>query len=129
MLLSVSVNDIWNAGAAGSEILLAVTIDDVLNQLGFEIIDPIPGEGLIFDGSKFVNTTLSVGTITSVGLVMPGMFTVTNSPLLSDGDITVTLNDQAANTVLAGPITGADAAPTYRALVTNDIPDLSAVYQ
>jgi len=35
---------------------------------------------------------------------------------------------RAANTVLAGPTTGADAAPTFRALVAGDIPSLSAVY-
>lgn len=32
------------------------------------------------------------------------------------------LNTQAANTVLAGPVTGAAAAPTMRALVVADLP-------
>ena len=33
---------------------------------------------------------------------------------------------RVANTVLAGPASGADAAPTFRALVANDIPSLTA---
>lgn len=36
---------------------------------------------------------------------------------------------ETANYVLAGPTTGAAAAPTFRALVAADIPDLSATYQ
>lgn len=36
---------------------------------------------------------------------------------------------RVANTVWAGPTTGADAAPAFRVLVAADIPDLSGVYQ
>jgi len=35
---------------------------------------------------------------------------------------------RAANTVLAGPTSGAAAAPTFRALTSDDIPSLSGVY-
>ena len=38
------------------------------------------------------------------------------------------LDDQDANKVLAGPTTGAADTPAFRALVADDIPDLSAVY-
>ena len=34
---------------------------------------------------------------------------------------------RAANSVLSGPTTGSDAAPTFRALVANDIPTLTAI--
>lgn len=34
----------------------------------------------------------------------------------------ITLDDQAANKVLAGPTSGADATPTYRSLVKDDLP-------
>ena len=37
--------------------------------------------------------------------------------------ITTTLDTQAAARVLAGPATGADATPTFRALVPGDLPD------
>jgi len=36
---------------------------------------------------------------------------------------------QVANYVLAGPTSGAAAAPTFRALVADDIPDLSGTYE
>jgi hypothetical protein len=38
-------------------------------------------------------------------------------------ELTVTLDTQAAATVFAGPTSGADAAPTFRAIVPTDIPD------
>ena len=41
---------------------------------------------------------------------------------------TLSLNTQSANTILAGPTTGSAAAPTFRALVDADIPDLSSSY-
>lgn len=39
------------------------------------------------------------------------------------------LDTQVANRILAGPVSGADAVPTFRALVADDIPDLSGTYQ
>jgi hypothetical protein len=67
------------------------------------------------------------GTVTSVGLSLPAQFTVTNSPVTSSGTLTGSWNNQTANFVLAGPTTGAAAAPTFRALVSGDIPSLSYV--
>ena len=40
--------------------------------------------------------------------------------------LTATLDTQAAATVLAGPETGADTAPTFRAIVPGDLPDATA---
>ena len=67
-------------------------------------------------------TTPTTGTVTSVGLSMPTQFTVTNSPVTSTGTLTAAWNTQTANFVLAGPTTGAAAAPTFRALVAADVP-------
>ena len=67
------------------------------------------------------------GTVTSVGLSLPSQFTVTNSPVTSSGTLTGSWNTQTANYVLAGPTTGAAAVPTFRALVSGDIPSLSYV--
>ena len=67
----------------------------------------------------------SGGTVTSVGLGLPAEFTVTGSPVTTSGTLTGAWNDQAANTVLAGPTTGADATPTFRALVSADVPNPS----
>jgi len=60
--------------------------------------------------------------VTSVALSMPGIFSVSGSPITTSGTLTVTLATQTANTVWAGPTTGAAAAPAFRALVTNDLP-------
>ncbi|WP_448167660.1 hypothetical protein [Burkholderia ambifaria] len=67
-----------------------------------------------------------VGSVTSVGVSMPGIYSVAGSPITSSGTITVTLNTQSANTVFAGPSSGAAAAPTFRALVGGDIPIFGA---
>jgi hypothetical protein len=40
--------------------------------------------------------------------------------------LTTTLDTQAAATVFAGPATGADTAPTFRAIVPGDLPDATA---
>lgn len=65
------------------------------------------------------------GTVTSVGLSMPAIFSVANSPVVGAGTLTVTLGTQGANKVWAGPSSGADATPTFRALVSDDIPSLA----
>ncbi len=70
------------------------------------------------------------GTVTSVALTMPtAVFDVAGSPVTTMGSLDVTLDVQNANKVFAGPTTGADAQPTFRALVAADIPapaDLTA---
>jgi hypothetical protein len=69
------------------------------------------------------------GTVTSVGLTLDsGLYTVSGSPVTGSGTLTGTLATQSANTILAGPTTGGDAKPTFRALVVADIPDLSSTY-
>lgn len=73
-----------------------------------------------------ISFTPNTGTVTSVGLSLPSFITVTNSPITSSGTLTGTLAVQSANTVFAGPTTGADAQPTFRALVIDDIPTLTS---
>lgn len=64
--------------------------------------------------------------ISSVGLALPSIFNVTVPTVTTSGTLTATFNTQTANTVFAGPTTGADATPTFRLLVANDIPSLDA---
>lgn len=64
------------------------------------------------------------GTVTSVGLSLPtAVFDVSGSPVTSSGTLNATFDNQNANTVFAGPSSGAAAGPTFRTLVDNDIPD------
>jgi hypothetical protein len=62
------------------------------------------------------------GTVTSVGLTVPARQTVTGSPVTTAGTLVVTDNVQNANTVFAGPSSGAAAVPGFRALVSTDVP-------
>jgi hypothetical protein len=65
------------------------------------------------------------GTVTSVGVSAPSsIFSVSGSPVTTNGTINLTLQTQAANRVFAGPASGADAQPSFRALVADDIPAL-----
>lgn len=66
------------------------------------------------------------GTVTSVGLSLPAIFSVSGSPVTTSGTLTGTLATQTANQVWAGPTTGSPAAPAFRALVADDIPALDA---
>ena len=62
------------------------------------------------------------GTVTSVGLTLPSQFSVTGSPVTTSGTLAGAWQNQAANTVLAGPSSGGAAAPTFRSLVAADVP-------
>lgn len=64
------------------------------------------------------------GTVTSVGLSLPAIFTISGSPVTSSGTLTATLASQTANLVWASP-DGSAGAPTFRALVAADIPTLA----
>lgn len=65
------------------------------------------------------------GTVTSVGLTMPGsglIFNVTNSPITSTGDIDVEFVNQSPGTFLAGPSAGGPDVPTMRFIANSDLP-------
>jgi hypothetical protein len=65
----------------------------------------------------------TTGTVTSVGLTLPSMFSVTGSPVTTTGTLSATLASQTAGTVFAAPAAAA-GAPTFRALTATDIPTL-----
>jgi hypothetical protein len=62
-----------------------------------------------------------LGTVTSVGLTLPNIFTVTNSPVTTTGSLTATLASQSANRIFASP-NGSSGTPTFRSLVAADLP-------
>ena len=70
---------------------------------------------------------LNTGTVTSVGLSLPNIFSVSGSPVTTSGTLTGSLASQTAATVFAAPA-GSAGAPSFRALVAGDIPDLSSSY-
>jgi hypothetical protein len=73
----------------------------------------------------YITAESFTGTVTSVALSLPGIFTVSGSPVTTTGTLSAALASQTAATVFAAP-TGAAGAPTFRALVAGDIPTLTA---
>lgn len=77
-------------------------------------------------GDEIDITIDSSGTgVTSVGLALPGEFTVTNSPVTTTGTLTGAWATQTTNKVFAAP-SGSTGTPTFRALIAADIPSLDA---
>lgn len=73
-------------------------------------------------GLKWINN--DVGDVTSVGLALPGsVFIISGSPVTTSGTLTGSFIAQVANTIFSGPTTGADAVPTFRSMVVNDLPN------
>ena len=69
-----------------------------------------------------VGSSNTNGTVTSVALGMPNIFTVTGSPITSSGTLNVSLANQTSGSgVFAAPYTGSSAAPAFRGLVGQDI--------
>lgn len=65
------------------------------------------------------------GTVTSVDSTTPtSLFTVSGNPITLSGTLAYALTNAASSKVWAGPVSGADATPTYRSLVAGDIPTL-----
>ncbi len=65
--------------------------------------------------------------LTSVDVALTGY--TSDGPLVADGTITMTEGAQSGNKVKASPSNGGSGVPAYRALVSADIPSLSATYQ
>ncbi len=73
-----------------------------------------------WDGTTWLRQA-SLSTI-SFSDTSPLSFTVAYPDAYS-ATITTSMDLQSANRILAGPTTGSDAAPTFRALVPSDLPD------
>lgn len=91
-------------------------------------------KGVLFIGTPSyvigVGVPVSVGagsgTVTSVGLTVPSVLSVSGSPVTTSGTLAVSFaGGQTANQVLASP-DGSSGAVSLRALVADDIPALGA---
>lgn len=72
-----------------------------------------------------VNPTPGTGSVTSVGMTGDNTVfntSVTGSPVTTTGTLAPSLHTQTANLVLAGPTSGGAVAPTFRSLVSGDLP-------
>ena len=64
------------------------------------------------------------GTVTSVALALPNIFTVSGSPITTSGTLTAVLASQIANKFLAAP-DGSNGTPTFRVIALGDLPTIS----
>lgn len=82
------------------------------------------GAGLSFSGTTLVGQT---GTVTSVTFTGDGtvLSSTPSSAVTTSGTLTAALATQANHAVLIGPTTGGPLAPTFRALVTGDLPTVA----
>jgi hypothetical protein len=77
-----------------------------------------------YDLSADRTWSIVTGSVTSVALTAPNVFTVTGSPITTSGTLALNFVNQFANTIFAGPASGAESVPTFRSLVPDDIPQL-----
>ena len=78
------------------------------------------GAGYTFNYAWIVYANGS-GSVSSVDLSMPSIFTVSGNPVTTAGTLTVDLNTQSADTVF-GNCTGSTAVPSFCSLIANQIP-------
>lgn len=63
------------------------------------------------------------GTVTSVDASVPSaLLAISGNPITTTGTLAFSLPTRAANLIFSGPATGSAATPTFRALVTADMP-------
>lgn len=86
-----------------------------------------PNQFLKTDGSGNLSwdDVSGAGTVTSVDVTVPAILSASGGPITNAGTIAISLAAQAPNMVFSGPANGANAAPTFRALSSDDIPTLS----
>jgi hypothetical protein len=87
------------------------------------------GQILTVVGGTAAWSTPAAGGVTSVAFADDSttpIYSVSGSPITSSGTLGITLTTQNANTVFAGPTTGSAAEPTFRSLVSADIPNNAA---
>ena len=79
-------------------------------------------------GGVYINGVLQgvgggTGTVTSVGLTLPSFMNVSGTnPITTSGTFVFGLANVSAGALFAGPASGSDAAPNFRALLGSDLP-------
>lgn len=111
-------------------LLAALTLEDLADVV---ITSPAINDVLTWNGSDWVNQPGGggggSGTVTSVDVQDTStspIFASSGGPVTTSGTIDLTLDTQSANLILSGPSTGSAAQPTFRALVSADIPTLTS---
>ncbi len=148
---TVSGSNLTVAGHAIADLAITNNLSDVASKTtSFNNLSPMTTAGdIIYENATPAGTRLAIGTtgqlltvvgglpawataatngtVTSVALSTPGvLYSVSGSPITSSGTLALNLITQTANTILAGPASGVAANPSFRALVSADIPNNAA---
>ena len=128
----------WNAVSGGAHILnQPAVLTNPMSAAGDMIVGggsglltrlAVPGNGTYCPSWSSGTVTWITcpgagGGISSVGLTMPSGFTVTTSPLTTNGTLAVTFTSTTASYLPSAPTAG--GVPTWRALVAADVPTLN----
>lgn len=94
---------------------------------GVQIKSGAPGDGDVLKYNSSASNweagaVAGTGTVTSVQVSGPAIINWSGGPITNSGTISGALANQNANTILAGPVSGAAAAPTFRAQINEDLP-------
>ena len=96
------------------------SICDQVNEVTTGVIWTKTSGTATTSGWVALTSSSTTGTVTSVALTAPGMFSVSGSPITTSGTLAVSLVNQNANVVFAGPASGSATAPTFRKIVFGD---------
>lgn len=115
---------------SGSSVTTLATVNSNIGTFGDSANIPqitVNAKGLV---TAVSNVSVGGGTVTSVALsaTPSGIFDVSGSPVTGSGTLTLALDNQSANQVLSGPVSGSATTPAFRALVTADMPAIGAYY-
>lgn len=99
-----------------------------LSDINYTLPSTVPIIGQVLQASNGSGSltwaSTGTGSVTSVALTVPDILSVSGSPITTSGTLAVSLTNQAAATVLAGPGTGGAATPAFRTLLASDIPTI-----
>jgi hypothetical protein len=104
------------------------TLDSILQRIAMILTNPLCVEYEGGFGVGIGNTLPFAGNgIVEVGIDVPtNIFVTPVVPITAPGgNLNLTLQDQPSNTVFAGPATGPDDTPQFRALVIDDLPNFT----
>ena len=101
---------------------LITTQTNLANNFDFQVSGPVNGQVLKYNGSKWINSSDS--GLTSVGLSMPSIFSVSNSPLTNNGTLSVSFNAQTQHKFLAGDLSN-NGTVVFRDIDLTDIPTIT----
>jgi hypothetical protein len=117
----------WLGFARGGKTIKVKSPTTISVDFDITLLSALPGatSALTIDSSGQIGTQSlgGGGSVTSVALSLPNIFTVSGSPVTASGTLSATLASQTAGTIFAAPA-GAAGAPTFRAIAWTDVSSL-----